>query len=104
MKNILLFLCFLMGFLAPLSIEAQNCPGATRTVTNCKADTPNDAIGVVLKNPHPLYCAGLFEIILLSQNFVLNVAMKHCCHGEWTRSIDYVLLKRAKNAAKKCSL
>ena len=50
MKNILLLLCFLMGSLAPLSIEAQNCPGATRAVSNCKASTPNDAIGVVLKN------------------------------------------------------
>ena len=50
MKNILLFLCLLMGFLAPLSIEAQNCPGATRTATNCKASTPNDAIGIAMKN------------------------------------------------------
>ena len=49
MKNILLLLCFLLGFLAPLSIEAQNCPGANRVVSNCKASTPNDAIGIAMK-------------------------------------------------------
>lgn len=50
MKNILLLLCVFVGFLAPLSMEAQNCPGATRVVSNCKAGTPNDAIGIAMKN------------------------------------------------------
>ncbi len=50
MKNLLLLITFLTGILVPLSTKAQNCPGATRTVSNCKASTPNDAIGVAMKD------------------------------------------------------
>jgi hypothetical protein len=50
-KNVLLLVvAFILGLIAPLSINAQTCPGANRQLFNSKAQTANDAIGAVLKN------------------------------------------------------
>ena len=50
-RNVLLLLTtFLLGVMAPLSIKAQSCPGATRQLSNSKAQTQYDAIGAALKN------------------------------------------------------
>jgi hypothetical protein len=50
-KNVLqLVVAFILGLILPLSINAQTCPGANRQLYNSKAQTPNDAIGAVLKN------------------------------------------------------
>lgn len=50
MKKILFLFTFLASVLASFSTNAQSCPGATRDVSNCKASTPNDAIGAAMKD------------------------------------------------------
>jgi hypothetical protein len=49
-KNVLLMFAFLLGFVAPMSVNAQTCPPANRQLFNAKAETQYDAIGAALKN------------------------------------------------------
>ena len=49
-KNVLLLFAFLLGFVAPMSVNAQTCPPASRQLFNAKAETQYDAIGAALKN------------------------------------------------------
>ncbi len=49
-KNVLLMFAFLLGFVAPMSVNAQTCPPANRQLSNAKAESQYDAIGAALKN------------------------------------------------------
>jgi HYR domain/Secretion system C-terminal sorting domain len=49
-KNVLLLFALFLGFVMPMSIHAQTCPGANRQIFNAKAETQYDAIGAALKN------------------------------------------------------
>jgi HYR domain/Secretion system C-terminal sorting domain len=49
-KTILHVFSMLTFFLLSTNIIAQSCPGANRDVSNSKSSTPNDAIGVAMKN------------------------------------------------------
>jgi flavin reductase (DIM6/NTAB) family NADH-FMN oxidoreductase RutF len=51
MKKTILHVFSMLAFLLmSTSIYAQSCPGANRDVSNSKSSTPNDAIGVAMKN------------------------------------------------------
>ena len=51
MKKTILHVFAMLAFvLMSASINAQSCPGANRDVSNSKSSTPNDAIGVAMKN------------------------------------------------------